>query len=85
MDMAADLVRDSHAVLTVIEIEQWHQRYGRYPDNLTDLPTPVGQSGFRYERRPDGSGYSLFGTSAAGTPQKLAQRSRRDRRLVPTH
>ena len=83
VDEANDLVRDAHAVLAVIEIEQWHAREGRYPAGPSQVPSLLHEDRVRYERAADGSGYSLFGTSVAGKPQTLAQRSRRDRPLSP--
>ena len=76
IDAANELARDSHAALAVIDIEQWYQRYGRYPDGRAEVPALLTEDRVRYECNRDGRGYSLLGTSAAGTPQSLAHHSR---------
>jgi len=75
VDEANALVHDAHAVLAIIDIEQWHQQHGRYPDSRADAPSLADDDGVRYERDPDGRGYSLVAISAVGTPQRLARRS----------
>jgi hypothetical protein len=75
IDAAYELVRDSHAVLAIIDIERWHQRHGKYPDSRAEVPSLINENRVRYERDPDWRGYSLLGTSAAGLSQRLAHRS----------